>query len=155
VTYLVVQVAYAELDEIPDILLGIGRNKVPQSTVVIFGAVEQMADLQGIPVGDISFAANKATGFVKEVQGRNGGAVGVHISNGQTVDDDHDIDVAAVGGLAPQVAALQADVEQSGAEGLTEQVSQGGDVGWNVDHGKRPPWGEFWVISQLNWNLSN
>ena len=69
----------------------------------------------------------------------NDRTVGSQIGRIQTVKDDHDINVAVFGSFVPEITALQADVEQSGAQFLPEQLGQIDNIVFNIHHGEVPP----------------
>ena len=135
VAQLVIQVAQAQLDEGAHVLGGIGRDKRGQLAKAIPRGVQQMADFQGIPVPKLLRAADEAAGLFRIGEFLNGAAVGGQIRWGHAAQDDHHVNVAGFGGFAPQVAALEADVDETIPKGGAQLLRQGGNIGVRMKHG--------------------
>jgi len=82
----------------------------------VAGGVQQVAYFEGIPVLQLLQAADEPAGFLCVREGLDRAAVGVQICRDHAADDDHRVDIAGFGGLAPKIAALQADVDQAACE---------------------------------------
>ena len=62
---LVVQVAHAQLHISADVPLRVRRHKLFQRTEAVLCGMQQMTDLQRIPVQQLIPAADEAAGFVR------------------------------------------------------------------------------------------
>ena len=117
-TQLVVEGVQAKQQIDPNVIPAVDRQQRGQGAIVILRLVLQLAQLQPVPVLQLAASTDKsAASFLKTYLLQNP-AVGAHLLGSKCFQNDHHIDVAVLGGLAPAPAALQAHIEQVRAKGL-------------------------------------